>query len=204
MLLELAERVGRRQRHVAGARLFSSGDEVKGLHVIVEGAVRVVREAGGRAVVVHREVAGCVLGEVALFSDARYPATCIAIEPTTTLLIPAGEVRRALGDGGALAEALLRRLAGRTRDVIGRLDEMVHQTVARRLARHLLAQLETVRGRELSLGMTQVALAEELGTVKELVVRELRGLRRRGLLVPVGRGRYAVPDPAALRRFADG
>jgi CRP-like cAMP-binding protein len=121
-----------------------------------------------------------------------------------TLLVPAAEVRRALGEGGALAEALLRRLAGRTREVIGRLDEMVHRTVARRLARHLLARLEVVRGREVSLGMTQVALAEELGTVKELVVRELRGLRRRGLVVPVGRGRYAVPDPAALRVFADG
>ena len=200
-LLALAEQRGRRLRHATGARLFAAGDAVAGLHVIVEGAVRVVREADGRAVVVHREGPGGVLGEVALFTDARYPATAIALEPTTTLLVTVADVRRELAAGGALAEVLLRRLAARTREVIDRLDGMVHLTVARRLARHLAARAEQATGDVVTLGMTQVALAEELGTVKELVVRELRALARRGLVVARGRGRYAVPDVAALRRF---
>jgi CRP/FNR family cyclic AMP-dependent transcriptional regulator len=105
--------------------------------------------------------------------------------------------------GGPLAEVLLRRLASRTREVIGRLDRLVHLTVARRLARHLVERAEATRRREVSLGMTQVALAEELGTVKEIVVRELRALARRGLVAPLGRGRYLVADVDALRRFAE-
>lgn len=202
-LLALATARGQACRHATGDRLFASGDVVPGLHVIVAGAVRVVRESDGRAVVVHREGPGGVLGEVALFTDACYPASAIALEPTATLLVPVAEVQRALREGGPLAEVLLRRLAARTREVIGRLDRLVHLTVARRLARHLVARVDAAGRRDVSLGMTQVELAEELGTVKELVVRELRALCRRGLLVPLGRGRYAVGDANALRRFAE-
>jgi DNA-binding transcriptional regulator LsrR (DeoR family) len=46
--------------------------------------------------------------------------------------------------------------------------------------------------------MTQQALAEELGTVREVVVRELRRLKKEQLLVPAAAGR--IPDPAALSR----
>jgi CRP-like cAMP-binding protein len=202
-LLALARSCGVPRRHDTGARLYAGGDAVTGLHVVVAGAVRVVRESGARAVVVHREGPGGVLGEVALFTDARYPATAIALEPTTTLLLPTADVHRALRAGGPLAEVLLRRLASRTREVIGRLDRLVHLTVARRLARHLAGRVDAMGRRDVSLGMTQVELAEELGTVKEIVVRELRALARRGLVAPLGRGRYAVADVEALRGFAD-
>jgi biotin operon repressor len=47
--------------------------------------------------------------------------------------------------------------------------------------------------------MTQHALAEELGTVREVVARELRQLRREGVLVGVGRSRYRAPDLDRLR-----
>jgi hypothetical protein len=42
-------------------------------------------------------------------------------------------------------------------------------------------------------------LAEELGTVKEVIVRELRTLRRLRLIEPMGRGLYRVIDLPALR-----
>jgi hypothetical protein len=48
--------------------------------------------------------------------------------------------------------------------------------------------------------MTQQALAEELGTVREVVVRELRRLKKEQLLVPAAAGRFRIPDPAALSR----
>ncbi len=47
----------------------------------------------------------------------------------------------------------------------------------------------------------QAALAEELGTVREVLVRSLRELRESGLIVPAGRGRWSVADrdvPASL------
>ena len=51
--------------------------------------------------------------------------------------------------------------------------------------------------------MTQQALAEELGTVREVVSRELRNLTRQKLIVPLGGGRYRLPDLEQLRSAVD-
>jgi CRP-like cAMP-binding protein len=54
------------------------------------------------------------------------------------------------------------------------------------------------RGAEI-LRATHAEVTEELGTVREVLVRALRGLRKQGLVAGEGRGRYRIPDPAALR-----
>ena len=201
-LLELAARDGRILRVPAGAQLFRAGETVAGLHLLVEGSVRVTRESAGRAVTVHGELAGGLLGEIALFSDGTYPGTAATLEPSTLCFIPAAAVRRALASDAGLAEALLHRMAARAREVIARLDRLAHLTVLQRLALYLADRHAASRARTISLGMTQVALAQELGTVKELVVRELRTLRTLQLLEPVGAGRYRVLDEAGLRLLA--
>jgi CRP-like cAMP-binding protein len=208
-LLALAARDGRRLALERGARLFVAGEAVRGLHVVVSGGVRVVRESVERAVVVHHEGPGGLLGEVALFTDGVYPGSAVATEPTALRLVPADAVRRALAAEPAIAELLLRRLARRAREVIERLDRVAHLTVVRRVALHLLARAAAApaHGRAagppvVSLGMTQAALAEELGTVKPIVVRELGTLRRLGLVEAVGAGRYRVRDVAGLRALA--
>jgi DNA-binding transcriptional regulator LsrR (DeoR family) len=53
-----------------------------------------------------------------------------------------------------------------------------------------------------SLGMTQTALAEEIGTVREVVVRALRELRESGAIESVGDGKYRVSDLATLEQLA--
>jgi CRP-like cAMP-binding protein len=72
-----------------------------------------------------------------------------------------------------------------------------------RLARHLMERPGAGQGRRVSLGMTQEELAAELGTVREVVVRELRRLGERGLVASGGRGLYRVVDAAALRAIAE-
>lgn len=195
---DLARRLGRRQRWRTGARLFSAGDAVPGLHLIVSGSVRILRGSARRAIVVHREGPGGMLGEVALFGAGRYPGSAETVEPTETLLIPAAGLRRELTRTPALAELLLARLARRAEGFIERLDRQAHHTVLRRVATHLTERSTGVR-RTVSLGMTQAALAEELGTVKEVIVRSLRTLRRLQLVEPAGRGLYRVVDSAGLR-----
>lgn len=48
--------------------------------------------------------------------------------------------------------------------------------------------------------MTQAAIAEGLGTVREVVVRSLRHLTQAGVISAAGAGRYRVLDEDALRR----
>ncbi|MDQ6768678.1 MAG: helix-turn-helix domain-containing protein [Gemmatimonadota bacterium] len=54
-----------------------------------------------------------------------------------------------------------------------------------------------------SLGMTQTALAEELGTVREVVVRALRGLRQLGAIESAGDGKYRVSNRSILEQLAE-
>ncbi len=201
-LLALARSAGREITLSADTRLFAAGEPVPGLHLVISGAVRIMRDAPGRRVVVHHEGPGGLLGEVAFFSDGCYPATAVAGETTTVVFIPTAAIHRGLASDPALAPLLLRRLAERTRHVIERLDRIANLTVMRRLALHLCERGAHSPAPVITLGMTQLRLAEELGTVKEVITRELRALVRLELIAPAGGGRYRLLDADGLRRVA--
>jgi CRP-like cAMP-binding protein len=103
-----------------------------------------------------------------------------------------------------VAFLLLERLAMRVRGLVARLDRVALQSATARLAAWLLERPADRTGRAVSLGMTQGALAEELGTVREIVVRGLRTLVRRGAVRPLGGGRFEIVSRDELRRLADG
>lgn len=185
-----------------GVRLFSTGDPVPGLHLVDSGHLRIV-VGGAKPVVVHYEGPGGMLGETALFGGVGYPASAIATEPTVCRLLPRASVMRLLSEDGEAAAFFLARLATRLRGVITRLSDVNQTRVAVRLSRHLADRPGAASGRKVSLGMTQAELAEELGTVREVVVRELRRLCERQLVASAGRGLYRVTDIAALRAIAE-
>jgi len=70
--------------------------------------------------------------------------------------------------------------------------------VTARVAHALPARHRAGGGATFTLGQTHEQLAEELWTVREVVVRSLRELRRRGVIASAGRGRYRVTDARAL------
>ena len=201
-LRELAARATER-RYDAGETLFTVGTPAGGLHVVVEGRVRVLQISSGRQRVVHVEGEGGTLGEIPLFAGGGYPATAVAAEPTRCLIIGREAIGAAMTRDPAVAWIFLERLALRVRHLVERLDGLAARNVTARLASHVL-QRDAGRGRPVSLGGTQLQVAEELGTVREVVVRSLRALRESGVVRVAGRGRYVVADAAALRRIADG
>lgn len=190
------------RRFARDETLFRAGAAPAGLYVVLDGRVRVLRGADGRQHVVHAEGPGGTLGEVPLFAGGTYPATAVAAEPTTCALLTADALRRAVAEEPAVAFLLLGRLATRVRDLVQRLDDRSTRGVTARLADYLLARAARPDAGAVSLGMTQTALAEELGTVREVVVRALLALRREGAIRAVGGGRYAITDRAALERAA--
>ena len=197
----LADRAIER-RYETAETIFRAGEASAGLLVVLEGKVRVVRRAGGRAQVVHVERAGGTLGEVPLFAGGGYPATAIAAEPTVCALIDRQALMAAVRSHPEAAFVLLERLANRVRELVERLDRSALRPVAARVAEYLIGRADA-RGRAtVSLGMTQQQLAEELGTVREVIVRELQSLRSAGLVRSIGPGRFEIVDAPALRARA--
>ena len=137
-----------------------------------------------------------------MFAGGGYPATAVAAEPTTCAVIAREALAAALRSSPEAAFVLLERLARRVRELVERLDRSALRPVSARLAEYLTARADA-RGRgTIALGMTQHQLAEELGTVREVIVRELHALRTAGLVRSVGGGRIEIIDASALRARA--
>ena len=190
------------RRFAAGATLWAAGADPRGLFVVLAGRVRVVRAPGGRQYAVHTEGPGGTLGDVPFFAGGRLPATAMAVEPVTCLVLDRATLARAVAADPTLAFRLLERLAGRVRTLVERLDQRASTTIEQRLARLLLARHAAATGKPFVLATTQTEAAEELGTVREVLVRTLRRLRETGLVDTVARGRYRVRDASGLRRLA--
>jgi CRP/FNR family transcriptional regulator len=191
------------RRFRAGQALWHAGDESRGLYLVLSGRVRIVHDAGQRPHVVHVEGPGATLGEVPLFAGGGYPASAVAAEPTTCVVFERGSLRTVMASHPELAWTLLGRLASRVRHLVERLASRTGDPLQARLASHLLSRPQTASG-AIELGETQQAVAEELGTVREIVVRQLALLVEAGLLERRGRGQYAVVDAAGLSAIAEG
>jgi CRP/FNR family transcriptional regulator, cyclic AMP receptor protein len=203
------------RRFGTGEILWSAGDRSEGIALVLEGRVRIVRGSGGRQMVIHSGEVGATLGEVPFFTDSVYPATAIAAEPTRCLFISHSAVTRAIAADPGLALFFLQRLSQRVESLVERVDHNTVSSVQKRLARFILERSQSpvvasrssagkAKRKTFSLGMTQTALAEEIGTVREVVVRELRELRQSGAIERVGDGKYRVSDLATLQDLARG
>jgi CRP/FNR family transcriptional regulator len=189
------------RRYVKGATLYRAGDSADGLYVVLSGTVHVTRETANRSEFLHVENAGGVLGEIPVFGGGPFPATARAVTATRCVYLPVGAIERVLDDDPAFARFALRRLAERARGLLRRIDDLTATTITARVANYLMTRAESL-GPELTLGMSQEALARELGTAREVIVRSLRSLVDAGAIERIGRSRFAVKQLKLLRAIA--
>ncbi len=197
LVAALASR-GTEVRFSANEIVFLTGSRPRGWFIVLEGEVRVVRGSRGRQHVVHTEGVGGTLAEVPLVEGGTHPATAIATTATRCALFTRDALESAIAEQPRIAFLLSRRLAARVRHLVDRLDERSARSVDARLVDFLVTRAQPTGASSISLGMTQQALAEELGTVREVVARKLRRLCQLGLLERAGGGRYRIPNRAAL------
>jgi len=198
--LAVLESFARARTFDAGDALFREGEPAHGIFVVMSGEVRVVRDSRGRRYVLHSERRGGTLGEAPVFDAGPYPASAIAASIVCALYVDRASLERAVRLDPDLAFFFLARLGNRVRTLLERVDRLATAHVSTRLAGFLLEQAE--RSADRVVAITQEALAEELGTVREVVVRALRELRERAVIRTVSRGRIEVIDFDALRASA--
>jgi CRP/FNR family transcriptional regulator len=183
-----------------GESLFREGDESHGIFVVLDGEVRVVRTSRGRRHVLHTERRGGTLGEAPFFDHEPYPASAVAWTAVRALYMDRNCVERAVRATPDVALFFLARLAGRVRLLLDRVDRLATADVGTRMCAYLLDEVERTDGSIVKI--TQASLAEELGTVREVIMRALRSLRKRKIIATAGRGRIEIVDRSALRALA--
>lgn len=178
--------------------LFDEGSPCLGFPLVLEGEVRVARGAAqGRALELYRVVPGevCLVSASCLFGHSALAAHGVTTLPSTLLLVPPQVFMR-----WAAHEPFRRWVFGvfadRLAELIGLAEAVAFQRLDQRLASALLGH-----GRTLTI--THQKLADELGTVREIVTRLLKRFERQGW-VALGRERIDVLDPGGLRQVAAG
>ena len=187
-----------------GVTIFSEGDPCHELLIVEEGAVRILKSApNGRQQLIGIERRGNSLAEVPVFDGGRYPATAEAASKTVVLRLPADRFRRICLQNPELALKVFKVLGHRLRHLMSLVEGLSFSTVRGRLITHLLRLAEetgrqTPRGLQFELPENNEELAARLGTVRELVSRNLGRLHGAGL-IEMSRRTIHIPNPDALK-----
>jgi CRP-like cAMP-binding protein len=183
--------------------LFAEGDPCEGLFVVQAGALKLFKMAEtGREQILATERPGSTVGELALFDGGSFPASAAAVEHSTVLYLPKREFLDLCRSNSAVAFAVIRTLASRYRYLTSLVEELSLKEVSHRLARFLRDRalrdgVRTRRGIEFPLEETNQEIGAEIGTVRDLVSRNLRRFVDRGI-IKMERRKVIVLDMAEL------
>ncbi len=188
----LAQRTVTR-RYSAGEMVFGEGEPCTGLYVVESGNVRIFKSsASGREQVLSIDGPGGSIAEIPVFDGGNYPASAAAIDDLTLLFVSKQEFQALCLDHPQVPLKVLRVVGARLRRLVGIIEELSFTTVRHRLASYLLRLAQksgkrSAAGVEVVLPMTNQELAAQIGTVRELVSRNLSRLQAEGMLKIDGR-----------------
>jgi len=191
-------------RHYSpGQMVFGEGEPCAGLYVVESGHVRIFKSsANGREQVLNIEGPGSSVAELPVFDGGNYPASVSALDDATLLFVSKQDFQTLCLTHPQVALKVLRIVGGRLRRLVGIIEELSFTTVRSRLASFLVrtAQREgkkAASGIEVTLPASNQELASQIGTVRELVSRNLSRFQADGLIQISGRT-VLIPNLPAL------
>lgn len=197
-----------RKRLRAGELLFTEGEPCHGLHIIARGRVRIFKtSAAGREQVLAISGPGESVAELPVFDGGAYPASAVALDDTQIAFIAQRDFQSYCMDHPKVALKMLAVVGARLRRLVSIIEELSFTTVRQRLIAALvrLAKSEgvpTPGGIELQLPATHQELANQLGTVREIISRNLMRLQAEGLIDVNGR-QIVVKDMRGLNALLE-
>ena len=188
----------------AGELLFTEGEPCNGLHIIAQGKVRIFKTSvSGREQVLAVNVPGESVAELPVFDGGPFPASAAAIEDAEIAFISRRDFQAYCMEHPEVALNVLQVVGTRLRRLVGIIEELLFTTIRQRLLK--LANSEgkkTIRGIEFQLPASHQELANQLGTVRELVSRNLMRLQAEGLL-DVDARQIVVKDLGGLKALLE-
>jgi CRP/FNR family cyclic AMP-dependent transcriptional regulator len=184
----------------AGALVYRD-EESPRLIVVVKGLLRVfLTSADGRQVTVRYARSGDVAG-LALVVGGPAPMSIQAMTSALVAALRVDTLRALLATDPGVARACAEEL---TRQLYRALDDISEQAflpVRQRLVRQLLLLATAGLHGELVVHASQQELADAIGSVREVVTRNLHQLHEQGL-IDISRDVVAISDPVALAELA--
>jgi CRP-like cAMP-binding protein len=191
------------KRYAPEDMLFWEGEECAGIFLILQGSVKIFRSSSsGREVMLSIETAPASVAELPLFDGGPYPASVRVIEPAVALFVNKSDFQQFCRQYPEVALKVLAVVGRRLRHLVGLVEAMTFGSVTQRLARLLLDASKDAAGAAFDLPMTHQELASRLGTVREVVSRNLARFRAQGLIRIQDR-RVEIVNRPALEQEAE-
>ncbi|MFV8825518.1 Crp/Fnr family transcriptional regulator [Thauera sp. WH-2] len=179
----------------AGTMLFDDHQACEGFPFVVDGSVRVSKCApSGRELPLYRVGAGetCIISSSCLLGHEAYNARGMTEADTLMMLLPKPVFDEMMIER-PFRDFVFHLFAERIADLMQLIEEVAFRKLDQRLAALLLGKGRLLR-------VTHQQLADELGSVREIVSRLLKSFAEQGL-VRLGREQVEIVDPAGLRRL---
>ncbi len=201
-LIEELTRTARSAYYPKGTILAPASDS--GPALVVSGILRYFLSAGdGRQMTIRYVGPGDLVGTL-VADPSNVKTHAEVLQPAVLLNLDLGDIRSLAARRPTFAEALLDETVGRVRIAYRTLSASAFMGVRARVARDLLERAK-ILGTPLRAGLhievTQQALADATGSVREVVARALRELREEKAIGPLGDG-VTILDFDALDRIA--
>lgn len=181
----------------AGALLFDTGHACQALPLVLSGSIRVFKRAeSGREISLYRVRQGelCIVTISCLLGSDAYPATGVAETEVTAIALPRPLFLRLTETHPPFRQAVFHLFAERLSGLMQLVEEVSFRKLDQRLAALLVTRAPLIQG-------SHQQLADELGSVREIVSRLLKQFEEQGWL-SLGRERVEVLAPDALRNYA--
>ncbi len=181
-----------------GARLFASGDACENFIIVASGKARVqLTTRTGRDISLFRLEPGqsCALTTSCLLSDSPYYAEGIAETDVEIIAVPQAIFRLYLAKSPELTSGLLDDFASRIAGLTSLVDRLTSRDLDMELAALLLEEKDG-NGRIL---LSHRAIADELGTAREVISRKLKELEKASV-VRLARGSLCIKDTEVLKQ----
>lgn len=186
----------------AGTQLIHCGDASQHFVIVLDGVVRVYETAeSGREICLYRVYAGeiCVLTLAKLLGAEGVCAEAAAEQDVRLLAMPIEHFRRLMATSEYFNRHLMAAMANSLSQIMALIGQISFQRLDLRLA-CLIGQLSEQQESS-RLNFTHQAVANELGTTREVVSRLLKEFENMGC-IKLSRGNIEILSTEALERVS--
>jgi CRP/FNR family transcriptional regulator, anaerobic regulatory protein len=194
------QRVASLIRIPRGHEVFTEGDPVESIALLISGVVRVYKiSEGGREITLYRFGNGesCILTANAILSQKNFPAIAIVEKEAEAVLIPSESFRAWVNRYESWRDFVFDLLSNRLSGIMEIVEEIAFHRMDSRLASILLKQA----GNNDSIFITHQKIASELGSSREVISRLLEDFNSREI-INVSRGTIEILNKQTLMDLA--
>jgi CRP/FNR family transcriptional regulator len=180
----------------AGTVVFDENQACQGFPLLLSGSIRVIKSAAnGRELQLYRVVSGdsCILTSSCLLGHENYHARGIAELDSEMVVISPGMFEKLLSMHKPFRDYIFSRFSERITDLMQLVSAVAFQKLDQRLATLLVNKSNPIIA-------THQGLADELGSVREIISRLLKNFAELGW-IKLGREKIEIVDIVALKKF---